>query len=61
MDKIVLLHTVPIFRDLSDKDVIAISDKMVSRSYSQGQMILLEESMAKHSLLSLGAVSKLHA
>ena len=43
MDKIVLLHTVPIFRDLSDKDVIAMSDKMVSRSYNQGQLILLEE------------------
>jgi CRP-like cAMP-binding protein len=47
MDKIALLHTVPIFRDLSEKDVVTMSDKMVSRSFTQGQMILLEEAMGE--------------
>ena len=59
MDKIVLLHTVPIFRDLSDKDVIAISDKMVSRSYSQGQMILLEEAMGETFFVIAGGSVKI--
>ncbi len=47
MDKIELLHTVPIFNDLNNKDIIAMSEKMVSRSYDKGQMILLEESMGE--------------
>lgn len=47
MDKIELLHTVPIFKDLSDKDFITMSDKMVTRSYAKGQMILLEEAMGE--------------
>ena len=47
MDKIELLHTVPIFNDLNKKDIIAMSEKMVSRSYDKGQMILLEESMGE--------------
>ncbi|HBN44862.1 MAG TPA: Crp/Fnr family transcriptional regulator [Candidatus Marinimicrobia bacterium] len=47
MDKIALLHTVPIFKDLSDKDVITMSEKMVTRSYNKGQIILLEEAMGE--------------
>lgn len=47
MDKIALLHTVPIFNDLSEKDILTMSDKMVSRTYDKGQMILLEEAMGE--------------
>ncbi len=47
MNKIALLHTVPIFKDLSDKDVITMSEKMVTRSYNKGQIILLEEAMGE--------------
>ena len=38
------LRNVPIFSDLSESDLEKISNKMVSRSYDKGQMILLEES-----------------
>ena len=37
------LRNVPIFSDLSVSDLEKISNKMVSRSYDKGQMILLEE------------------
>lgn len=47
MDKITLLQTVPIFKDLSNKEIITMSEKMVSRSYDKGQMILLEEALGE--------------
>ena len=41
------LRNVPIFSDLKDTDLNIISDKMVSRTYEKGQMILLEESQGE--------------
>lgn len=38
------LRNVPIFSDLKDNDLNIIAEKMVSRSYEKGKMILLEES-----------------
>ena len=37
------LRNVPIFSDLKDTDLNIIAEKMVSRSYEKGKMILLEE------------------
>ena len=41
------LRNVPIFSDLKDNDLNIIADKMVSRSYDKGKMILLEESQGE--------------
>ena len=38
------LKNVPIFADLSSSDLEKISNKMISRNYNKGQVILLEES-----------------
>jgi len=38
------LKNVPIFADLSSSDLEKILNKMISRNYSKGQVILLEES-----------------
>jgi len=43
MSKVEFLQSVPIFSDLSDETLKKISDKMVTRSYTKGQMILLED------------------
>ncbi|MFQ6676963.1 MAG: Crp/Fnr family transcriptional regulator [Fidelibacterota bacterium] len=43
MNKTDLLRTVPIFSELHRNDVNKISDRMVSRTYDKGQVILLEE------------------
>jgi CRP-like cAMP-binding protein len=43
MNKTDLLQTVPIFSELSQNDINKISDRMVTRSYNKGQVILLEE------------------
>lgn len=47
MNKTELLHTVPIFNELKTKEIVAIANKMVTRSYSKGQMILLEEALGE--------------
>ena len=41
------LRNVPIFSDLKDNDLNIIAEKMVSRSYEKGKMILLEESQGE--------------
>ena len=41
------LRNVPIFSDLKDNDMNIIEDKMVSRSYDKGKMILLEQSQGE--------------
>ena len=43
MSKVEFLQSVPIFSDLSDETLKKIAEKMVSRSYDKGQMILLED------------------
>lgn len=43
MSKVEFLQSVPIFSDLSDETLKKISEKMVTRSYNKGQMILLED------------------
>ena len=47
MSSVQHLRNVPIFSDLKDSDLNIISDKMISRSYEKGQMILLEESQGE--------------
>lgn len=57
MNKIELLQSVPLFTDLSDSSLEKISEQMVQRSYSKGQMILMEESSGEtFFILSSGAV-----
>jgi len=41
------LRNVPIFSDLKDNDLNIIAEKMVSRYYEKGKMILLEESQGE--------------
>ena len=47
MSSVQHLRNVPIFSDLKDSDLDIISDKMISRAYEKGQMILLEESQGE--------------
>ena len=47
MDKLSLLQSVPIFSDLSPSDLNKIAERMVQRSYSKGQMILLEDDLGQ--------------
>ena len=47
MSSVQHLRNVPIFSDLKDSDLNIISDKMISRTYEKGQMILLEESQGE--------------
>ena len=47
MDKIQLLQSVSLFWDLPEKELGYISEKMVSREYEAGHIILLEETEAE--------------
>lgn len=47
MGKVEFLQSVPIFSDLSDSTLTKVSQKMVSRSYDKGKMILLEDAMGE--------------
>jgi len=47
MDKIELLQSVPLFSDLSQSSLKKISERMVTRSYHKGQIILMEESLGE--------------
>jgi len=58
MSKDAHLQNVPIFSDLSDSDLKKISDKMVSRFYEKGKMILLEESEGETFFIILSGVVK---
>jgi len=44
MKKIKLLQSVSLFWDLTEKELGYITEKMVSKHYDAGQMILLEAS-----------------
>ena len=51
------LRNVPIFSDLKDSDLEIIAEKMISRTYEKGQMILLEESQGEtFFIITSGAV-----
>ncbi len=57
MSKIELLQSVPLFGDLSESSLNKIADQMIIRSYSKGQMILMEESSGEtFFVLAKGAV-----
>lgn len=57
MSKIELLQSVPLFGDLSELSLTKIADQMILRSYSKGQMILMEESSGEtFFVLGKGAV-----
>ncbi|NQV37384.1 MAG: Crp/Fnr family transcriptional regulator [Candidatus Marinimicrobia bacterium] len=57
MSKIELLQSVPLFGDLSESSISKIADQMILRSYSKGQMILMEESSGEtFFVLGKGAV-----
>ena len=47
MDKLSLLQSVPIFSDLSPSDLKTIADRMIQRTYTKGQMILLEDDLGQ--------------
>ena len=47
MDKLSLLQSVPIFSDLSASDLNKISERMVLRAFTKGQMILLEDDLGQ--------------
>ena len=47
MHNVELLHSVPIFSDLPRSALSKIAERMVSRSYSKGQMILLEDALGE--------------
>ena len=57
MDKIELLQSVPLFSSLNKISLKKISEKMVTRSYSKGKMVVIEESMGRtFFLIKSGAV-----
>ena len=47
MDKLSLLQSVPIFSELSPSDLNKIAERMVQRTYTKGQMILLEDDLGQ--------------
>jgi len=47
MDKLSLLQSVPIFSDLSPSDLNKIAERMVLRTFTKGQMILLEDDLGQ--------------
>jgi len=47
MDKLSLLQSVPIFSDLSPSDLKKIAERMVLRTFTKGQMILLEDDLGQ--------------
>ena len=47
MDKLSLLQSVPIFSDLSPSDLNKIAQRMIRRTYTKGQMILLEDDLGQ--------------
>ena len=48
MGKIEVLKTVPIFSDLSERNLKSVVNKMVSKTYKKGQVILEEDSSGEH-------------
>ena len=58
MSKVEHLRKVPIFSDLSDSDLKKISEKMISRLYENGKMILLEQSQGETFFIIISGVVK---
>ena len=58
MSKVEHLRKVPIFSDLSDSDLKKISEKMISRLYEKGKMILLEQSQGETFFIIISGVEK---
>ena len=58
MSKVEHLRKVPIFSDLSDSDLKKISEKMISRFYEKGKMILLEQSQGETFFIIISGVVK---
>ena len=47
MDKLSLLQSVPIFSEMIPSDLNKIAERMVRRTYTKGQMILLEDDLGQ--------------
>ena len=58
MSKVEHLRKVPIFSDLSDSDLKKISEKMISRLYEKGKMILLEQRQGETFFIIISGVVK---
>lgn len=59
MNKTDLLRSVPIFSDLNQNDINKISERMVSRTYDKGQVILLEEATGETFFVIAGGSVKI--
>ena len=59
MDKLSLLQSVPIFSDLSLSDLKKIADRMIQRTYTKGQMILLEDDLGQTFFVIAGGSVKI--
>ena len=59
MDKLSLLQSVPIFSDLSPSDLNKIAERMVLRSFTKGQMILLEDDLGQTFFVIAGGSVKI--
>ena len=58
MSKVEHLRKVPIFSELSDSDLKKISEKLISRLYEKGKMILLEQSQGETFFIIISGVVK---
>jgi len=59
MDKLSLLQSVPIFSDLSPSDLNKIAERMIQRTYTKGQMILLEDDLGQTFFVIAGGSVKI--
>ncbi len=59
MNKTELLQTVPIFSELNQNDITKISERMVTRTYNKGQVILLEEATGETFFVIAGGSVKI--
>ena len=59
MDKLSLLQSVPIFSDLSPSDLNKIAERMVLRTFTKGQMILLEDDLGQTFFVIAGGSVKI--
>jgi len=59
MDKLSLLQSVPIFSDLSPSDLNKIAGRMIQRTYTKGQMILLEDDLGQTFFVIAGGSVKI--
>ena len=59
MDKLSLLQSVPIFSELSPSDLNKIAERMIQRTYTKGQMILLEDDLGQTFFVIAGGSVKI--